>query len=172
MANILTLLRVLLVPVVVLAMLSPVPGGRLTAAALFGVAALTDLFDGMVARRTGSVTEFGKIADPLADRALILVILATLVYRGDLPLWAAATVVGRDAAMMIGYRLMQRRGDKPEVSLAGKAATAVLMISISLLVLELPGARLAFYAGVMLSLGSGVLYAGSALGRRPQEGPD
>lgn len=158
MANILTVLRVALIPGVVYALLVPVPGGRLTAATVFGVAALTDLFDGMIARRAGSVTEFGKLVDPLADRALVMAVLVALVLAGNLPLWAAAVVIGRDVAMMVGYKAMQLRGAKPRISLAGKVSTAVLMISIAMLVLVLPGAVLAFYAGMVLSVVSGFAY--------------
>lgn len=139
------------------------------AAAVFGAAALTDLFDGMVARKTGTVTRFGKIADPLADRLLVLAVLAVLAYTGDVPLWAAIVVVARDVSMVAGYRAMQARGLSPEVSYLGKVSTAVLMVSLALLTLAAPGTGLSmlalgvFFTGMALSLLSAAVYARDAL---------
>lgn len=162
MANALTILRVVLIPVFVYLKLSPVPGGKWFAAAAFGVAALTDLFDGILARRTDTVTPFGKIADPLADRALILTVLVVLVLTGQLPLWAAAIVAARDFVMMFGYKLVQARGLTPEVSFLGKVSTTVLMVSIALVIVDIPGGVYVFYAGMALSVASGVQYGRDA----------
>jgi len=162
MANLLTVLRIALIPVFVWARLSGLPAERLLAAAAYGAAALTDLFDGMVARRTGTVTQFGRIADPLADRALVLVVLAVLVYTGEVPLWAAAVVIGRDVLMVVGYKIMQVRGFRPEVSYFGKIATAVVMVALALLILAAPLALLFFYVGMALSVASGLAYVRDA----------
>jgi CDP-diacylglycerol--glycerol-3-phosphate 3-phosphatidyltransferase len=162
MANLLTVLRLVLIPVFVWARLSGLPGERLVAAAVYGVAALTDLFDGLVARKTGTVTQFGRIADPLADRALVLSVLAVLVYTGDVPLWAASVVIGRDVLMVLGYKILQVKGLKPEVTYFGKVATAVVMIALALLILAAPFALLFFYVGMALSVMSGLTYAWDA----------
>ncbi len=162
MANLLTVLRLVLIPVFVWARLSGLPGQRLVAAAIYGAAALTDLFDGIVARKTGTVTQFGRIADPLADRALVLSVLAVLVYTGDVPLWAASVVIGRDVLMVVGYKILQLKGLKPEVTYFGKVATAVVMIALALLILAAPFALLVFYVGMSLSVMSGLIYAWDA----------
>lgn len=172
MANLLTVLRLVLIPVFVWARLSGLPGERLVAAAIYGAAALTDLLDGLVARKTGTVTQFGRIADPLADRALVLSVLGVLVYTGDVPLWAASVVICRDVLMVVGYKVLQVKGLKPEVTYFGKIATAVVMIALALLILAAPLALLFFYLGMALSVVSGLAYvreAGRTI-RATQEG--
>lgn len=159
-----TILRLLLIPVFVYLALLPPPAGTLGAAAAFGAASLTDLFDGMVARRTGSVTEFGKIADPLVDRALIISVLIVLIVQGVVPLWAAALVIGRDVVMVLGYKMLQTKGAKLSVSFLGKVSTAVLMLSIVALILRVPAAVYAFYFGVALSLLSAAQYVWLTVG--------
>ncbi len=164
MANALTILRLLLVPVFAYLSFQPAPVGTLVAAAVFGLAALTDLFDGMVARRTNTVSEFGKIADPLVDRALIVTVLVVLVLQQAVPLWAAAIVIGRDLVMVAGYRLLQSKGTKPAVSQLGKYSTAVLMAAVVTLILRWPFGVYAFYAGVFLSVISGLQYLRQGIG--------
>lgn len=152
-------MRILLIPAFAYAMYAPAGPNRLAAAALYGAAALTDLFDGMVARRTGTITRLGRVIDPLADRALVIVVLVVLVGFGDLPLWVAALVIARDLAMILGYRVLQVRGLSPEVSMIGKVATAVLMIGLAVVILDVVGGIGVLYAGVALSVVSGLLYA-------------
>lgn len=159
MANLLTILRLLLIPVFIYLAFLPGPAGFWSSSAVFGVAALTDLFDGIVARRTETVSGLGRFLDPLADRLLVVSVLVVLVLKQDVPLWAAAVAVSRDFALMLGYKIVQARGAKPSVSRLGKTSTAVLMVSLALLVLNLPGAVYVFYAGMVLSLASGLQYA-------------
>lgn len=170
MANALTILRVALIPLFVYLKLSSVAGHDLLAAAVFGVAALTDLFDGMLARRTGTVTQFGKIIDPLADRVLILTVLVVLVMLGAVPLWAVVVVASRDFAMVFGYKVAQAKGFTPEVSLLGKISTTALMLSIVLLILSAPGAVAAFYVATALSVVSGAQYARDVIGEMSSTG--
>jgi len=157
-ANLLTVLRLLLIPVFIFLAFLPGRTALLSSAAVFGAAALTDLFDGLVARRTGTVTELGKVLDPVADRLLVLSVLVVLVLKGAVPLWVAALVIGRDLAMVLGYKVVEARGAAPSVSLLGKTSTAVLLVSMALLILRLPGAIYVFYAGVILSLASALQY--------------
>lgn len=170
MANVLTILRVLLIPIFVYAWLSPIPSGRLVATAVFGAAALTDLFDGMIARKTGTVSDIGRMMDPLADRILVASVLALLVYTKELPLIAVLIVVMRDLALIVGYELLKAKGGRPEVSFLGKVSTATLMVAVALVMLGAPGGRVVFYAGVALSIVSGVAYALGALRRLAAEG--
>src|SRR5947199_9412132 len=91
--NLLTVVRILLVPVLVVALLDATPNGDLLAAIVFAVASLTDYVDGWLARSRNSVTTFGKLMDPLADKLLIIAALVSLVSLDPLAARAAIVIV-------------------------------------------------------------------------------
>ena len=98
---------------------------------LFAVVVATDWIDGMIARRTGQVSDLGKVLDPVADRLAIAAGLIALVLRGIFPLWAAAAILVRDlTVLMVGAVALVRRGIRLEVRWIGKLATFSLMAAI------------------------------------------
>ena len=97
--NALTLLRILAVPVVVVALLGETPNGDALAAAVFALAALTDGLDGYFARSRDAVTTFGKLMDPLADKLLIIGALVSLVSLDRLEAWVAMVIIAREIAV-------------------------------------------------------------------------
>ncbi len=97
---------------------------------LFGVVVATDWVDGTIARRTGQVSELGKVLDPVADRAAIAAGLIALVVRGAFPAWAAALILVRDVAVLAAGALMATKGLRIEVRWIGKVATFALMLAI------------------------------------------
>lgn len=118
--NVITLARVLVVPVFVL-LLASSPDGSVAAAVLFGVAAISDALDGHLARSREAITKFGTIMDPLADKLLVGAALVTLVVLDRLPLWIALVIIAREAAVT-GLRIVQgRRGVVVPASALGKA---------------------------------------------------
>ena len=127
--NLLSFLRILLIPVfVVLIVHHPTTTAGLI---VFSVVVATDWVDGSVARRTGQVSELGKVLDPTADRLAIAAGLIALVARGAFPLWAALLILIRDAAILIaGAFLLIGKGVKLEVRFIGKVATFMLMMAI------------------------------------------
>jgi cardiolipin synthase len=153
--NALSLLRLFMVPVVVALLLAGSDG---KAAALFVLAAVTDFLDGRLARRTGP-TRLGQILDPVADRLMLSSVAVVLALRGLLPVWAVAILVGRDLLALVGSLVV---GSKIRVNRVGKAATAVLMGAVALIVLR-PGVvgEAIFYAGFGLSILAGLMYARS-----------
>src|SRR3712207_1323763 len=153
--NVLSLLRLFMVPVVVALLLAGSDG---LAAALFVLAAATDFLDGRLARRAGP-TRLGRILDPLADRLMLSSVAVVLATRGLLPVWAVAILVGRDLLALVGSIVV---GSKVRVNRVGKAATAVLMGAVVLVVVS-PGvvAEVIFYAGFGLSIVAGLMYARS-----------
>ncbi|PIU27525.1 MAG: CDP-diacylglycerol--glycerol-3-phosphate 3-phosphatidyltransferase [Candidatus Aquicultor secundus] len=166
--NLLTLSRLLLVPVYVYAALAASSMLNLVAALAFGIAALTDLFDGFVARRLNQVTDFGKILDPVVDRILIISAMVVLYVKISalVPLWVVLTVVGRDLLMILGWVYISHLGIRIKVAYEGKVATAILMFSVFFLLLDVSvgvfstttlGIGL-FYIGVALSLVTGLKY--------------
>ena len=156
MPNALSFLRLFMVPVVVALLLAGSDG---IAAAFFVLAAVTDFLDGRLARRTGP-TRLGRILDPVADRLMLSSVAVVLAIRGLLPVWAVAILVGRDLLALVGSLLV---GSKIGVNRVGKAATAVLMAAVAIVVI-VPGAvvgEIMFYAGFGLSIAAGLMYVRS-----------
>lgn len=138
--NLLTLLRLLMVPVLAWLLLSDDGTDvalRWSATAVFVLAALTDLADGEIARRSGTVTTLGKIADPIADKALTGVALIGLSWLGDLPWWVTVVILGRELAVTTLRFVVIRHGVIP-ASRGGKAKTVAQVIAISLYLAPLP----------------------------------
>ena len=160
--NALTLLRLLAIPFVLLLLLE---GEDVAAATVFVMAAVTDFLDGRIARRRGGAgtTQLGAILDPVADRLMLSSVAVVLAVRGLLPAPLVALLVGRDVLALLGSLLF--RG-KIKVNKVGKAATAVLMASVAV-VMYRPGifgeivGEVMFYSGLGLSLLAGVLYVGT-----------
>jgi len=99
--NALTVVRILLVPVLVVALLEKTSDGDLFAAVVFVVASLTDAIDGRIARSRGSVTTFGKLMDPIADKLLIIAALVALVSLGRVAAWVAMVIIAREFAVTV-----------------------------------------------------------------------
>jgi CDP-diacylglycerol--glycerol-3-phosphate 3-phosphatidyltransferase len=99
--NVLTVIRILLVPVLVVALLEKTGGGDLLAAIVFAVASLTDAIDGYLARSRNWVTTFGKLMDPIADKLLIVAALVALVSLGRLEAWVAMVIIAREFAVTV-----------------------------------------------------------------------
>ena len=98
-ANVITIVRIPLIPVFVVLLFSNLPHGDALAAAVFIVAASTDTLDGYVARARNSVTTFGQFVDPLADKLLVTAALVSLVGLGRVPAWVAMVILGREFAV-------------------------------------------------------------------------
>jgi CDP-diacylglycerol--glycerol-3-phosphate 3-phosphatidyltransferase len=135
-ANGLTVSRFVLVPVFVWFLLAGGTAGRTIAFVAFAVASVTDLLDGELARRRGLITDFGKIADPIADKALTGSALITLSYLGELAWWVTVVIVVRELAVT-GLRFWVIRRGVIAASRGGKAKTMLQIIAISLYILPL-----------------------------------
>jgi CDP-diacylglycerol---glycerol-3-phosphate 3-phosphatidyltransferase len=134
---------------------------------VFAVAVITDRFDGALARSYGMVTEFGTLADPIADKALIGAALIGLSILGDLPWWVTALIMVREIGITVLRLAVLRRGVIP-ASRGGKLKTLVQAVAIGLFVLPLSGAWLAaswvvMWAAVVLTVVTGVDYVVSAI---------
>ena len=128
------------------------------AALVFAAASLTDFLDGYLARHTDRPSRFGRIADPLADRLLINMALVLLWYEGRLPWWLALPVLLRDLWLMLLFRA-RHTGSQVAVNMTGKTATAVIMVSLVLLmVTRAPWPQVLFGLGIVLSLAAAARY--------------
>jgi CDP-diacylglycerol--glycerol-3-phosphate 3-phosphatidyltransferase len=137
--NVLTILRFGLIPLFVVLVLDGEEGHSWPAAIVFGVAGLTDQIDGYLARRWHVESEFGKYADPLADRLMIDAAIVLLWLEERLPAAALAIILVRDIILVSGARFATKRGYVFDVSLLGKAATWVLYVSIFCLLVTREG---------------------------------
>ena len=138
--NKLTVLRMILVPFFVAALLiqnGEIFALRMTALVLFLIASLTDLLDGKIARKYNLVTNFGKFMDPLADKLLVCSALICLVQLGQLPAWIVIIIISREF-IISGFRLVAAdQGIVIAASMWGKSKTVSQMISIVLLIINI-----------------------------------
>ena len=135
--NKLTMLRIILIPVFMGVLYWGFPGADYIALAIFIIASLTDLLDGKIARKYNLVTDFGKFADPLADKMLVTAAMLWFVEIGQMPAWALLIVVVREFAVS-GLRMIA--SDKGRVIAAGwsgKVKTASTMVCI--VIMFIPG---------------------------------
>lgn len=141
-ANVITVLRLVLIPFFFIALLSSRPRADTVAFVLFALAASTDFLDGLIARRTGTVTAVGKAIDPLVDRLLIASGVVGLYLVDRLSLWVVVVLVARDAYLLYGAWVLERRHLRLPVTYLGKSATAVLLVAFSSLIWNWPWIRL------------------------------
>jgi len=136
--NALTLLRILAVPVVVVALLGETPNGDALAAAVFALAAATDGLDGYFARSRGSITTFGKLMDPIADKLLIAAALVSLVSLDRLEAWVAMVIIAREFAVTVMRVIAAERGVVIAASWLGKAKTVLQIAAVFALIAANP----------------------------------
>ncbi len=173
LANALTALRLVLVPVFLLFLFAGdghETASRITAFVVFAVAVVTDRLDGSLARTYGMITEFGKLADPIADKMLIGAALIGLSMLGDLPWWVTAVILVREIGVTVLRFAVLHRGVIP-ASRGGKLKTLVQAIAIGLFVLPLQAwppvwTTVAWWvmgAAVVLTVLTGIDYVVSAV---------
>lgn len=151
--NKLTLLRVFMIPIFLLALfLAPEPANRYAAVILFIAASLTDLLDGKIARKYNLVTNFGKFMDPLADKMLVMAALVSMVALEDLQAWVVIVILAREFAIT-GFRILAAEAD---IVLAagwwGKVKTTTQMIMIPVVLLQLPFAFMPAVETILVAL--------------------
>src|SRR5215211_4915503 len=165
--NALTVVRLGLIPVFVALAIAAGGASSWPAGAVFGAAGITDQIDGWLARRWRVESEFGRFADPLADRLMIDAAVVLLWLDGRLPWPALAIILVRDVALLGGYGLVMNRGYEFSVSALGKAATWMLYAGLTGVLASDEGTvwpLTLFWAGVGLAVAAAVLYVVNGLG--------
>jgi CDP-diacylglycerol--glycerol-3-phosphate 3-phosphatidyltransferase len=159
--NALTVLRILLVPVVVVALLDETPNGDAIAAGVFALAAFTDTLDGYIARQRNAITTFGKLMDPIADKLLVAASLIALVSLDRLAAWIAMVIIAREFAVT-GLRMVAaEQGTVIQASWLGKVKTILQVAAIICLIAVNPATlavNLLVYVAVAATVISGVDY--------------
>jgi CDP-diacylglycerol--glycerol-3-phosphate 3-phosphatidyltransferase len=160
--NLLTVLRILLVPVIVVALLAETRNGDALAAVVFALAAFTDGLDGYIARSRGSVTAFGKLMDPLADKLLIIAPLILLVSRDRIAAWVAMVIIAREFAVTALRMVVAERGTVLAAAPLGKLKTIVQVAAVLALIAasdhDAAWVQALVYAMVVLTVASGADY--------------
>ena len=140
--NILTLLRIVLIPVLVVVFYLPFPWSPLVSAAIFGLAAITDWLDGYLARRLRQLSVFGAFLDPVADKLMVAAALVLLVEAHHSVMFTipVAIIIGREIAVSALREWMSELGERTTVavSIIGKIKTTAQMIAILLLLYDIP----------------------------------
>jgi CDP-diacylglycerol--glycerol-3-phosphate 3-phosphatidyltransferase len=173
--NALTMMRILLVPVLVVAFYLPFRNHFPLAAVIFALAAITDWFDGYLARRLGQMTAFGAFLDPVADKLMVAVALVLLVERHDTVLFtlAACVIVGREIVVSALREWMAELGQRTSVAVSyvGKVKTVFQMVAITGLLAINPAADpgwqlilcyIVLYTAAVLTLWSMTVYLKAA----------
>lgn len=168
--NLLTVLRIVLVPVFLVALFADgghESGWRIAACVVFAIASATDQLDGALARSYGLVTDFGTLADPIADKALTGAALIGLSILGDLSWWITVVILVREVGVTVLRLAVLRRGVIP-ASRGGKLKTLVQGVAIGLYVLPLAGwwlhlAAVVMAVAVALTIVTGIDYVVSAV---------
>lgn len=177
--NQLTVLRIIMIPIFILVLVLPIDLGTMTvgttqlenthliAAILFAAASITDWLDGKIARSRGLVTNFGKFADPLADKMLVMTAFIMLVELNKAPGWVVSIIVCRELAVT-GLRLLlvEQSGEVMAAAWPGKIKTATQMVAIIFLFLNnipfsmigLPIDQIMLYLCLIFTIYSGVDY--------------
>ena len=161
--NLLTVLRILLVPVLVVALLANAGEGDVLAAIVFSLASVTDFVDGYLARSRNSVTTFGKLMDPLADKLLIIAALISLVSLHRLAAWIAMVIIARELAVTVLRMGASQAGVIMPASYFGKVKTCIQIAAV-LGVIAVRGSHhpawldVLLYAAVAVTVASGLDY--------------
>lgn len=159
--NLLTVLRIMLVPVLVVALLGNTHDGDVLAAIVFVLASLTDFIDGYLARARDSVTNFGKLMDPLADKLLVVAALVSLVSLQRLAAWVAMVIITRELAVTVLRMGASQAGVIIPASNFGKIKTC-LQIAMILAVIAVHGSPLwlnaLIYVTIIVTVLSGLDY--------------
>jgi len=148
--NSLTLGRILMVPLLVVVLLTRFSGSEFWGLGIFLLAALTDLADGMIARRTKAVTVTGTLLDPIADKLLISAAFISLVELGLAPAWMVAVIVGREFAVSGLRQVAHQQGVVIAANWWGKLKTLAQIVAISLLIVSYQLGEWAMVATVAL----------------------
>lgn len=173
--NALTVLRIVLVPFFVWQYMR---GNQIVALVIFLIVQLTDLLDGMIARRFNLITSFGKLMDPLADKLLLISVLICFTITNKLPLWVLLVIAAKELLLIIGGAYALKKHMVVQSQFLGKMATVLFAGMVVAVLLSLsPLDTILMYAGVAASLGALVFYAtnlirsirSGVLGRQPEK---
>lgn len=134
--NILTIIRLLLIPAFLFVFFSELPNSMLLSFLIFIFAGITDFLDGYIARKYKLVTKWGSIADPFADKLMSITVLLSLTIDEIIPIWVPIVIVAKELLMIIGGIVLYKKGTYVPAKFYGKAATALFYVAVLFLVIN------------------------------------
>ncbi len=134
--NLLTFLRILLIPVVLVLLARGTPRANFMAAMVYAVTAVTDFLDGWLARKRGLISVLGKFLDPLADKLLVMAVLIFMVHLGRVPSWAVIVIIARELSITSLRVIAMSEGVVIAAGQGGKDKTALQMVALLMLILH------------------------------------
>lgn len=158
LANKLTILRMLLIPVFLVLIEVKIPFGVYLATLIFILASITDKLDGYIARSRNQVTNLGKFLDPLADKLLIVTALVSLVEMGKLPAWMVMIIIAREFAITGLRAIAASQGIIIAASRWGKLKTTLQIVAIIAALISIPYYGILIWVAVFITIISGVDY--------------
>ncbi len=160
--NLLTILRIVLIPLFIILLLYERHQASLV---VFVIAAVTDFFDGLIARKSGQTTELGSFLDPLADKFLLVSSFVLFAFHKLVPLWLTVTIISRDVIVVTGWVVLYfvTHSTKVEPSVIGKLSNALQLILLAYILLglniqHLPSPDLLIYITAFFTILSGIHY--------------
>ncbi len=160
LANIVSFIRIGLVPVFLILFFSEIPSSRIFVAIVFVLTGITDAIDGYLARSRHEISRLGKLIDPLADKLVMAAAFISLGIVGRMPLWLSVVLVAKELALVVGAAVFLVSKDEVVASsVLGKSATVVLYVGVTMSILEVGGAIVVVGAGVAISVLAGLDYA-------------
>ena len=158
--NALTVGRIVITPVMVVALFQGTREGDTIGAVIFAIAAVTDFVDGYLARRANVISAFGKLMDPIADKLLVIGALVPLVYEERIPWWVAGVIIAREAVVTVTrMQLKKSGGEVIAAAQLGKLKTVIQLWAILLAIIFDPTpllVDLVVYLAVVLTVVSGI----------------
>ena len=153
--NMLSLMRLLMVPMFPIVYNAGVPHAHLYAAGVYFLAAATDVIDGWLARRNNQITKLGRILDPMADKAMAFTVLLTITIAGVVHWWAVLVLFAKEVVMGVGAMVLVRKRDDVFAAVeVGKTATAVFFV-VCLVLTVFPAIPL-LWSNLMLAIAVGL----------------
>ncbi|MFD0617349.1 CDP-alcohol phosphatidyltransferase family protein [Paenibacillus sp. GCM10027629] len=167
--NLMTLARFMLIPIYILVFAY---GSRYIAFLIILLAGLTDIVDGYIARRTNQITKVGVMLDPLADKSMMLAVMVSLLWSGDLSWSAAAAMAVRDLGMIVGSAFFHFRGlQTVPANWMGKLTTVLLYVAIMWIFFQFPYAEMLLWGVIIFSFVTSIMYIIQFRGLNQVEAP-
>lgn len=171
--NVLTIIRLLLIPGFVYYYFSSIENGNRIAIVLFAVAGLTDILDGFIARRYNLVTRLGIVLDPLADKLMLLAVLVSITMKGQIPFWVIVVVAIKETLLILGaITLFNDHDIVVPANIYGKLSTIAFYIAIIAITFDVPYGRVMLDGFVLVTIVALMVYINSYISIRRQRKVD
>lgn len=167
--NILTIIRLLMIPCFVYFFYSPMDYGVRAAMVIFAAAGLTDILDGYIARRYNQITRLGIVLDPLADKLMLLTVLISITIRNQIPFWIIVVVAIKETLLLMGaINLFNNHNIVVPANKFGKLSTVAFYIAVLAIAFDIPYSQVMLDGFVLVTIVALVVYVNCYINIRRQ----